>query len=125
MQADPGAIRFIVGPERGPITVEVSMPPSVPEIDESYEDIAEISLSVPRGRVSLLTWVSSYPLPSFPPGPGTYRVRYSVIGMNLMYAPTPVEKYLIQLWPAPLADPRILKITSMHGRYLASPAGWE
>jgi hypothetical protein len=50
LQGGPGALCFVVGPERGLVTVEATFDPTAPAQDETYEDIVEVSFSVSKAR---------------------------------------------------------------------------
>ncbi|MFD0884728.1 hypothetical protein ACFQ08_09225 [Streptosporangium algeriense] len=111
-----------------PFTVTVSDQDPGADLD-GYEDVAEASFESPTGRVFLLGWCMDFyeekvaRLPPLPAGPGTYRLRYHVRGMD-------EERYLaddhyLQIWPAPRHAPAVLKSTSECCRYLLDPEAWE
>jgi hypothetical protein len=49
--------------------------------------------------------------------PGDYRVRYHAYGMDRADEDPTVDRYLLQLWPAPPAPDRVLRETSKHAAY--------
>ncbi|MEV0201100.1 hypothetical protein [Nonomuraea sp. NPDC050691] len=61
------------------------------------------------------------PLPPLPAGPGTYRIRYHVKGMDMEGTLDAVDDHYLQIWPAPLEDPVTVKATSDAFQYFLDP----
>lgn len=117
MRVDPGAVTFRTCTEHGTASIELVVSPEHVPPDNSYEDIAELSIVFTEGSLCLLSldgW--SFDLPS-PLAPGPYRVRYHNSGLDRMpgFPDFLPERYLIQLWPAPQDRPHVLKVTSRKG----------
>lgn len=80
-----------------------------------YEDIVEISFGCMSGRMEMTGFSFDehvmHPLPPLPAGPGTYRIRYHVKGMDTEGTDDAVDDHCLQIWPAPLEDPVVVKAT--------------
>lgn len=95
---------------------------------DEFEDVVEVSTTVPPGpEPAWSSWAgeSSGPLAAI--APGTYRVRVSAQGRDAgadgEFADGPVDAYLIELWPAPVAPDEILRTGSENARYWHSEWG--
>lgn len=87
-----------------------------------YEDVVEIDFNPVTAAVSLVEWAGedAHPLGDLPAGPGNYRLRYHARGMDAGHEldtseehdDDPVDSYLLQIWPARPAAPRVIKLTS-------------
>jgi hypothetical protein len=112
------------------VTVEVLDAPA--PIGDEWEDVVEASFR--PAKVALVQWAgeASWPLPL---APIDYRVRYSATGMDrargrdtLLAGEPLLDRYLLQIWPAPLAPDAVIRETSQcaaywhaHARSLPSP----
>ena len=59
-------------------------------------------------------------LPLLPAGPGSYRLRYHARGMDQARdrrSDTPIDSFFLQVWPQPISEPSVLKITSAKAQY--------
>ncbi|GLX93592.1 hypothetical protein [Herbidospora sp. NBRC 101105] len=76
----------------------------------------EIAFDSPSGRLTLEEWNegTSHPVPPLTAGPGTYRLRYHVLGMDDEPGD---ERYLLQIWPEAHREPVIVKSTTEFFRY--------
>ncbi|MDT0471385.1 hypothetical protein ACIQKE_22795 [Streptomyces griseoviridis] len=83
--------------------------------DDSWEEIAEVSVRVPTGllRVESLEQGPADGLALLSPaGPGWYRLRVHARGRNVLpekASAEPVEDYLLVTWPAPQSDAHIIR----------------
>ncbi|WP_456787794.1 hypothetical protein [Cellulomonas sp. P5_C5] len=101
----------------GPVLVECQAllePPA--QVPDEWEDVAEVSLVVGPFPLVVLGWADD-PEPDRldAAGPGTYRVRAHAIGRDTLWdvaVDEPVERFLVQAWPAPHEPPRTLRATS-------------
>ena len=97
-----------------PFTVTVADRDPGADLD-GYEDIVEISFESPSGEVFLVGWLmdwddeKAHNLSPLLSGPGTYRLRYHVRGMDEERCA--VDDHYLQIWPAPQRDPAVLKTT--------------
>jgi hypothetical protein len=103
------------------VTVEVLDAPA--PIGDEWEDVVEASFRPATAKVALVQWAgeASWPLPL---APIDYRVRYSATRMDqaqrrdTLLAGEPVQdRYLLQLWPAPLAPDAVIRQTSRSAAY--------
>ncbi|GIH28142.1 hypothetical protein Aph01nite_64520 [Acrocarpospora phusangensis] len=112
-----GIASLNIATQWGTIPFTVTVADRDPGADfDGYEDIVEISFESPSGEVFLVGWLMDWndemahnlsPLLS---GPGAYRLRYHVRGMDEERCS--VDDHYLQIWPAPQHDSAVLKITS-------------
>lgn len=109
-----GFITLRVAPQWGTVPFTVAVADRDPGADlEGYEDIVETSFESSSGQVFLMGWHIDWHeekvcrLPSLPTGPGTYRLRYHVRGMDEERCL--VDDHYLQIWPVPRHDPVVLK----------------
>jgi len=132
--AVPGLLYLITGLHTGStrITIEVLDAPA--PIGNEWQDVVEASFRPATAKVALVEWGygASWPLPLIPID---YRVRYSASGMDparerdtLLAGEPLLDRYLLQLWPAPPAPDAVIRETSecaaywhAHARTLPSP----
>ncbi|MGS2646802.1 hypothetical protein [Streptosporangium sp. LJ11] len=119
IQVEKGRASLLVGPQWGTVEFTVTVADQDPGADlDGYEDIVEISYESPSGRVSLEEWEGrEHSLPPLPAGPGAYRLRYHVRGMDEEDAIEIGDHYFLQIWPEPPRDPTVLKSTSSSFQY--------
>lgn len=119
----PGALVLITGLHTGQVLFTVNVDETAPPIDDSWEDIVEVSYVPGTDEVSLveMNGNASYPIPLTPGR--SYRVRYHASGMDSAQGQFPDEnelagdRYLLSFWPAPPTDDAILKQTSEYAAY--------
>ena len=58
-------------------------------------------------------------------GPGTYRIRYHVKGMDVEGTDDAVDDHYLQIWPSPLGDPVVVKATTGSFQYHLDPEKYE
>ncbi|WP_433373128.1 hypothetical protein [Streptosporangium sp. CA-115845] len=126
IQTASGVVRFIAGAEWGTVDLRVDIGNQALDPDlEGHEDIVEISFETPTGRLSLGGWSwdeeELHALPMLPAGPGTYRLRYHVTGMDGDGHPDVAVDHCLQIWPEPPGDPVVLKCTSSYFRHRLAP----
>ncbi|GIH28166.1 hypothetical protein Aph01nite_64760 [Acrocarpospora phusangensis] len=115
IRVEKGSALLIVGPQWGTVEFTVAVADRDPGADlDGYEDIVEIGYESPSGRLSLQEWGGgrTHPLPPLPAGPGTYRLRYHIRGMDEENWVEPGDHYFLQIWPEPPRYPAVLKSTS-------------
>lgn len=115
----------------GPVTISVVHYDSEPEANTSdWEDVAE--LSILAETYPIIPGVEEgVGLDEPPPdarldflGPGWYRIRIHARNRDAAHdliVESPVEDYLIEVWPAPPAQAMTLKVASEYGRILQEP----
>lgn len=109
----------------GDISIRVEMHDNYPAVDQSYEDIVEVSFTRASEPLHLSQWAwevthkLGIPL-------GQYRLRYLIDGGDLDYEetddqvaleeslnhPIPGQRYLIQIWPGEYKGDVVVKQTS-------------
>ncbi|WP_204054836.1 hypothetical protein [Planomonospora parontospora] len=109
-----GTASLRIGPQWGTIPFTVTVSDRDPGADlDGYEDVVEISFESPSGDVFLVGWLmdwddeKAHNLSPLLPGPGTYRLRYHLRGMEEERCWT--DDHYLQVWPASQHDPAILK----------------
>jgi hypothetical protein len=132
--AVPGLLFLITGLHTGRTRVTVEVLDAPAPIGDEWEDVVEASFRPATATVALVQWAgeASWPLPL---APIDYRVRYSATGLDrarrrdtLLAGEPMLDRYLLQLWPAPLAPDAVIRETSRcaaywhaHARTLPSP----
>ena len=118
----PGALSMTTGLHSGEVPLRVEALDAEPEVGDRWEEVVEVSFSSDVTDLTLASFEHFEPVAL--PAPGTYRVRFSASGMDEASetdwrdAGEPViDRYLLQLWPAPAAPDRILRQTSRSAAY--------
>lgn len=121
--AAPGRLFLLTGLHTGQVAFAVELYDDEPVIDDSWEEIVEASYR-PLGQPVLVEWgggAGSWELDLQPQV--DYRVRYCGWGMDTAHqtgrpeGEPPVDRYLLQFWPAPPAPDRVVKMTSRQAAY--------
>ncbi|MFN3580732.1 MAG: hypothetical protein ACK4VV_09700 [Pseudomonas sp.] len=122
--AQSGKVFFITGIQNGVIAIDVALHGAEPPVDHTYEEIVEVSFERGRSAVSLCEWAceATHELEL---EQDTYRIRYSIIGMDKDYddddeyceAPVQGQRHLIQIWSAAAKQDSIIKQTSENAAY--------
>lgn len=121
--AVPGCLFLTTGLHTGPVGYTVELHGAEPEVDEGWEEIAEVSFRPLSCEVSLELWGGdgSFPLAL---DVADYRVRHGVSGMDEARERElecldglVVERHLLQFWPAPPERDRLIKQTSRSAAY--------
>ncbi|MDR8407252.1 hypothetical protein MTP10_00680 [Nonomuraea sp. 3-1Str] len=92
---------------------------------DGYEDIGEMSFDAPSGEVFLAGWLmdwddeKAHDLSPLLSGSRTYRLRYHIRGIDEERCW--VDDHYLQIWPAPLHGPAVLKTTDEAFRHLLKP----
>ncbi|ATL27770.1 hypothetical protein [Streptomyces formicae] len=127
--AVPGYLHLSTGLHTGPVGCTVELHETEPALDESWEEITEVSFRPVSAGVSLELWGGDG---SFPLGLDLldYRVRHHVSGMDEARERElecldglVVERHLLQFWPAPPARDRLIKQTGSSAAYSHERAG--
>ncbi|WP_028642229.1 hypothetical protein [Nocardioides sp. URHA0020] len=102
---EPGALLMVLtGSQDGPFRAELQVLDARPAVDETWEDIVEVSINTPTGLV-----ISDVPpgrIVDLVDGEGEYRVRVNASGRSKARVAEAgaAEKYLVQVWPAPVTE---------------------
>lgn len=121
--ADPRGVYLNLARRSGGSRVQPVLLPEAPTAPEGrYEDVVEVSTTVPDGAdPKWVTWAfeSWGPLPDVTPG--TYRIRVSARGRDVGHeqelAHGVVDEYLVDMWPAVPAPDEILRSGSEDAAY--------
>ncbi|NRQ37205.1 hypothetical protein HII36_36015 [Nonomuraea sp. NN258] len=118
-----GVALLTIATHYGEVRFDVQVTPVEPEPDlAGYEDIVEVGFESETGRVSLHEWGDEevHTLPPLPAGPGWYRLRYHVHGLDEgrtdYYEDEAPDRYLLQIWPEEEREARVVKSTSRRHR---------
>lgn len=118
------SFKFVVAREYGLTPVETVVLDAESTDDPSWEDAAELSFTA-TFAVVLAGWASDDPSHVLPLQEGVdYRLRYSVRGAQPSWGgDDDPDEYRIEVWPAPITPPRMLRATSQWAGYWVSH--WE
>ncbi len=118
-----GKIFFVAGLHVGVIKIDVELYSFEPELDQSFEEIVEVSFTRGNKSISLCEmWCEQAHTLDLPKG--DFRVRYSVSGMDNERDDEsdwqdliPGQRHLIQMWSASPTRDKLLKYTSESAAY--------
>ncbi|MBO3083014.1 hypothetical protein [Cellulomonas fengjieae] len=118
----PGALSFVVGLNTGSVPVRIELHDDAPPPDPDWEDVVEASLTPVEAEPYLLSSFD-HAEPLDLPTDRSLRARWSAHGMDEAHqcgaeeGEPPVDRYLLQLWPAPPAADRVVRCGSEEARY--------
>ena len=118
----PVILFLMTGLHTGIVGFSINLFDADPGIDESWEEIVEVSFRAPKGEITLMEWAADRGVGMAVPS-GAYRARYQGRAMQAANEldtninDTPVDSYRLDLWPAPPALDRIVKQTSTIAAY--------
>ena len=126
--AQPGVLAMTTGLWMGAVPVRVEALDRAPSSAGDWEEVVEVSLTAGTTQYGLSAFDSGAEVTL--PAPGSYRVRWSASGMQEASAGPDVrmdddpalDRYLLQLWPAPPAPDAVLRQTSEIAAYWHSVA---
>ncbi len=123
--AVPGVLWLTTGPQYGQVWFTVELHDTEPPVGDGWEEVVEVSFTSATAEVHLLGWGGGSS-DRLDVGPGDWRVRYCLTEMDdapsRMPAPRgepPLDRYLLQFWPAEPAPDRVVRQTS------AAAADWH
>lgn len=117
---EPGMLHLVTGLHTGLVPVAVDLLDTAPgAVETGWEEVVEVSLTTTSSTVLLYDWDHGQPIELHLGGAGTFRVRYHAHGMDtgrdadVRLAGEPVlDRYLLQLWPAPPGPDTVLRQSS-------------
>jgi hypothetical protein len=120
--ADPSGVYLNLARRSGGSPVRVVLSDAPPDVDDSWEDVVEVSSTVPAdAEPRWMSWAGEDSGPLDGLSSGTYRVRVSARGRDAgrdgEFAEETVDFYLVELWPAPESPDAIVKVGSEDARY--------
>ncbi len=118
----PSILFLMTGLHTGTVGITIHLFDADPGIDESWEEIVEVSFRAPKGEITLMEWAADHGVVMAVPV-GSYRARYqgramqaaNELGTNI--DDTAVDSYRLDLWPAPPAADQIVEQTSIIAAY--------
>ncbi|MGI6869719.1 hypothetical protein [Amycolatopsis sp. 3B14] len=121
--AVPGLLFLTTGLHTGNVDLTVEVLDGPAPVGEDWEEVVEVSFRPQTVAVRLVQWAgeASWPLDL---EPVDYRVRYCASGLDRARAKDtrlsgepPLDRYLLQLWPAPPAADEVVRETSATAAY--------
>lgn len=118
----PAILFLMTGLHTGIVGITIHLFNADPGIDESWEEIVEVSFQAPKGEITLMEWAADQGVGMAVPA-GSYRARYQGRAMQTANEldtnvnDIPVDSYRLDLWTAPLVPDRIVKQTSAVAAY--------
>jgi hypothetical protein len=118
----PGTLFLLTGLHTGPVSFTLELLDAPPALDDSWEDIVEVSFLPTTPSVALTEWGGEHRC-SIPLAPITYRVRYCARNMDrgkevdTLVDEDPVDAYALFFWPADSAPDAMIRQTSGSAAY--------
>ncbi|MGI3780335.1 MAG: hypothetical protein ACRYG2_06110 [Janthinobacterium lividum] len=113
--AQTGFVDLVVGTHSGAVPLRIELHRKVPRLDERWDEIVEVSCDL-RGRRLEVSAFDSWLDPLKVRQNGPHRVRYSALRFDdedgRSHREAVLDRYLVQLWPAPMAPDEVIKVTS-------------
>ncbi|MCC2321397.1 hypothetical protein [Cellulomonas xiejunii] len=116
------ALSLVTATRTGAVPLRVELHDAPPPLDPAWEDVVEVSFVATSPDLVLRSFqdmVELAPLPAV----GDHRVRYSATSMDEAHDRSRlpddpvVDRYLLQLWPAPPGPDAVLRSTSAQAGY--------
>ncbi len=106
----------------GGSSVRIVLLDAEPALDDSYEDVVEVSTTVPVAtEVSWASWAGETTGGLDEIAPGSYRFRVSARGRDAgaadEFADGVVDSYLVEIWPAVPAPDSVVRVGSEDAHY--------
>lgn len=128
--AVPGHLFLTTGLHTGHVGLTVEVHDAVPPLDDEWEEVVEVSFRPGSPSTVVLPWGDG-PLCDVDLTVTDYRVRYCGRGMDhtpddeiaVLEGGEPFDHYLLQFWPAPPGEDRIVRQTSRSAAYWHEVAG--
>jgi hypothetical protein len=121
--ACPGMLFLITGLHIGHVGFTVEVLDARPELDNSWEEIVEVSFSVGKHAVRMEDW-DGETVTDLPFSPGSYRVRYCARNMDrghevdtIVNGEEAVDFYSLIFWPEAASADCVIKQTSQSAEY--------
>lgn len=120
--ADPSGVYLNLARRSGGSPLRIELHDHAPgPAGGDWQDVVEVSVRIPDGAVPRWSsWAGesggSLPIPT-----GTYRLRVCARGRDAGHdgelAPGPVDRYLLELWPAAMQADRVVRVGSADAAY--------
>ena len=119
---NPGVLRMVTGLHTGTVPFDVELLDVEPAVADEWEDVVEVSFTAPDCDYLLVTFDDGADLVL--PVATSYRARYCATGMDAAHQADVrmpddpvIDRYLLQLWPAPVRADAVLRQTSEQAAY--------
>ncbi|WP_337267412.1 hypothetical protein [Oryzifoliimicrobium ureilyticus] len=118
----PQILFLTTGLHTGMVGFSIYLFGTEPGIDESWEEIVEVSFQAKKGKITLVEWAADHGVDMALPL-GSYRARYQGRAMqrandlDTNVTDTPIDTYRLDLWRAQASRDRIVKQTSAIAAY--------
>ncbi|MFI6985289.1 hypothetical protein ACIBSV_42915 [Embleya sp. NPDC050154] len=118
-----GYLSLTTGMHTGCVGLTIEVHDTAPVVDGRWEDVVEAPFTPQTRTVWLTQWEGGIAC-EFELDPVDHRVRYCAVGMDEANAhgvvfdgEPPVDRYLLQFWPAPAEPDRVVRQTSDQAAY--------
>jgi hypothetical protein len=118
----PGTLSMVTGLHTGEVPFRIELHQEEPGPAGDWEEVVEVSIDVTDFQLEWSSFDQSGPVRFDEPGP--HRARYHASGMDAareadvrLEGRPEIDRYLLQLWPAPLAPDAVLRQTSECAAY--------
>ncbi|WP_406300979.1 hypothetical protein OG948_59935 (plasmid) [Embleya sp. NBC_00888] len=118
-----GFLFLVTGMHTGRVGLTIEVHDGPPAVDGRWEDVVEAPFTPLTRAVRLAQWGDADAC-GFELDPVDHRVRYCAVGMDEASAhgvvsagEQPVDRYLLQFWPAPAEPDRVVRQTSDRAAY--------
>jgi hypothetical protein len=118
----PRMLSMITGLHTGAIPFRIELHQQEPGRADDWEEVVEASIDIPEIDMTWAAFDESGPVRF--EQTGSHRARYHASGMDAAHQADhrgdhepEIDRYLLQLWPAPMAPDAILRQTSEHAVY--------
>ncbi|MDR6865029.1 hypothetical protein [Phycicoccus sp. 3266] len=118
----PGTLAMVTGLHTGTVPFTVAVGAQPPPLAEDWEDVVEVSFEALGPDCLLTTFDDAHRIAL--PEATTYRARYSASAMDAareqdtrMQDEPVIDRYLLELWPAPAAPDAVVRETSSVASY--------
>jgi hypothetical protein len=120
----PGHLFLTTGLHTGRVGLTVEVHDAAPPLDDQWEEVVEVSFLPASSSTVVLPWGEG-PLCDVDLSVTDYRVRYCGRGLDhtpddelaVLDGGEPFDHYLLQFWPAPPGEDRIVRQTSQSAAY--------
>jgi hypothetical protein len=123
-QWQPGEVIVTAADQNRSLDIQVEIldvPPS-DSIDGHWQDAAEFSLETTDGEIRLVQLMEGAKGPNLASrGPGAYRLRLCATDRDAIAGKKPREQHRLEVWPAPVAETKSLRLTSQFAVDWATP----
>ena len=118
--AQPGFVDLVVGTHSGTVSLRIELHRKEPRLDERWDEVVEVSCDLRGPRLEVSAFQDALDELRVRQN-GPHRVRYSALRFDDEDTrhdhEVALDRYLVQLWPAPMGPDAVLKQTSDAAAY--------